>query len=343
MKTVAAKAGVSVMTVSRALRNEQRVAPDTRSRILQVAEEVGYRPNPLVGALMAGIRRTRTRGASTQTIAFLTSHPSASGWREHKAPAAFYAGGQHRAEQLGFRLEPIWAREPGVAGSRLSRILRTRGISGVIIAPYPVPSSGTIELDWDCFAAIALGYSLREPRIHRVTNHHLDSMRIAIAELTRRGYRRLGLAMASGHNERIQHNWATGFMYYQSRLPASDQVPVFMPPEPRREAFDQWREEHQPDVILGTVGLPWIRAADVAIPRDLGFVSLDYYPSLGDVAGIVQNNHAVGAAAVDLVVEQLYHNERGVPEIPKIVMMEGRWRDGATVRPAETATSARRA
>jgi hypothetical protein len=38
----------------------------------------------------------------------------------------------------------------------------------------------------------------------------------------------------------------------------------------------------------------------------------------------------VGAAAVDLVVEQLHGNSYGLPEIPKTVLIEGRWITGTT-------------
>ena len=51
---------------------------------------------------------------------------------------------------------------------------------------------------------------------------------------------------------------------------------------------------------------------------------------LAGCAGIDQNNEQVGAAAVDLVVEQLHGNSYGLPEIPKTVLIEGRWITGTT-------------
>lgn len=53
LKQIALEAGVSVMTVSRALRNQPSSASATRQRIQQIAERLGYRPNPLVSALMS--------------------------------------------------------------------------------------------------------------------------------------------------------------------------------------------------------------------------------------------------------------------------------------------------
>ena len=49
--TVAAAAGVSPMTVSKVLRGTGRISAATRQRVMQVADELGYVPNGLAGAL----------------------------------------------------------------------------------------------------------------------------------------------------------------------------------------------------------------------------------------------------------------------------------------------------
>ena len=47
MKDVAKAAGVSVATVSRVLNDDDRVAGETRARVQQVIEQLGYTPNTL--------------------------------------------------------------------------------------------------------------------------------------------------------------------------------------------------------------------------------------------------------------------------------------------------------
>lgn len=49
---VARAAGVSVSTVSKALNDNGRMAPETRARIKQVAENIGFRPNALARSLL---------------------------------------------------------------------------------------------------------------------------------------------------------------------------------------------------------------------------------------------------------------------------------------------------
>ncbi|WP_433476154.1 LacI family DNA-binding transcriptional regulator [Spirillospora sp. CA-142024] len=60
---VAAKAGVSAATVSKALNGRDQVRAETRARVLRVAEELGFRPNALARGLLTG--RTRTVGLLT--------------------------------------------------------------------------------------------------------------------------------------------------------------------------------------------------------------------------------------------------------------------------------------
>jgi LacI family transcriptional regulator len=54
LKRIAEQAGVSMMTVSRAIRGENNVAGETAEKILRIAEAMRYRPNKLVQGLRTG-------------------------------------------------------------------------------------------------------------------------------------------------------------------------------------------------------------------------------------------------------------------------------------------------
>ena len=54
MKDIAGDLGISVMTVSRALRNDPDINPGTRARVLQRATELNYLPNLAARALVTG-------------------------------------------------------------------------------------------------------------------------------------------------------------------------------------------------------------------------------------------------------------------------------------------------
>jgi LacI family transcriptional regulator len=57
LKDIAARAGVSVMTVSKALREAKDISANTRARIQQVAREMGYMPDVAARALRSGSTR----------------------------------------------------------------------------------------------------------------------------------------------------------------------------------------------------------------------------------------------------------------------------------------------
>ena len=59
LREIARSLGLSHTTVSEALRKSPRVRPETRMRVLRAAREAGYQPNPLAGALMSEMRRSR--------------------------------------------------------------------------------------------------------------------------------------------------------------------------------------------------------------------------------------------------------------------------------------------
>jgi DNA-binding LacI/PurR family transcriptional regulator len=67
IKDVAREAGVSVTTVSHALNGKGRLNPDTRRKVQEVAQRLGYRPNPAARSLVSG---------RTGLIAVVTSLPT---------------------------------------------------------------------------------------------------------------------------------------------------------------------------------------------------------------------------------------------------------------------------
>ena len=67
IRDVAAAAGVHISTVSRAFSAPHLVSRETRDRVLEVAERLGYRPNPAARALITG--RTHNLGLLVADLA----------------------------------------------------------------------------------------------------------------------------------------------------------------------------------------------------------------------------------------------------------------------------------
>ena len=335
---IAKRAGVSVMTVSRALRKQSNISPETQKKIQDIADALGYRPNPLVSALMT-YRRAAKPVESHVSIGFITNFPTRDGWKISQLYEDFYAGVAESADRHGYGVEIFWKREPGLTPERLTQILLTRSIHGLVIAPLPV-AHGELELGWENFCAVTLGYSLTKPLLHRAVNHQFRSMRLAMRELRALGYERLGLALPASLNERVDRQWVASFLVEQLDLEHS--VPLFVPDDAQWnfESFRKWFKAQKPDAVISheEVVLDWLRKMAVRVPEDVGFVHLNCADQSGAFAGIYQNGPAIGAVAVDFLIGMVHRNERGLPALPHSLLVEGTWVPGKTVRAKTVAT-----
>jgi LacI family transcriptional regulator len=329
---IARRAGVSVMTVSRALRKQSNISPETQKKIQAIADELGYRPNPLVSALMT-YRRAAKPVESHLSLGFITNFPTRDGWKVSKLYESFYQGVAESADRHGYGVEVFWLREPGMTSDRLTQILLTRSIHGLVIAPLPV-AHGELELGWENFCAVTLGYSLTKPLLHRAVNHQFRSMRSAMRELRALGYQRLGLALPASLNERVDRQWVASFLVEQRDLDHS--VPLFVPDDAQWnfESFRKWFAAQEPDAVIGheEIVLEWLKKMGVRVPDDVGFVHLNCADQSGAFAGIYQNGPAIGAVAVDFLIGMIHRNERGLPALPHSLLVEGTWVSGKTVR-----------
>ena len=65
----------------------------------------------------------------------------------------------------------------------------------------------------------------------------------------------------------------------------------------------------------------------------VGIAILSLDDRLAGIAGVDPCHDRVAANAVDLVIGQIYQNETGVPNEPKELLTDGRWVEGASLRP----------
>ena len=332
LSEIAKRAGVSVMTVSRALRKQSNISPQTQKKIQDIADQLGYRPNPLVSALMT-YRRSAKPVQSHVSLGFITNFPTRDGWKISRLYQDFYDGVAESADRHGYGVETFWMREPGMTAERLTQILLTRSIHGLVIAPLPA-AHGELDLSWENFSAVTFGYSLTQPLLHRAGNHQFRSMRSAMRELRKLGYQRLGLALPASLNERVDRQWVASFLVEQ--LGFDQSVPLFVIEDAQWnfENFRKWFDKYKPDAVIGheQVVLDWLRKLGAHVPDDVGFVHLNCADQAGPSSGIYQNGAAIGALAVDFLVGMVQRNERGVPALPHSLLVEGTWVEGKTVR-----------
>jgi len=328
IKVIAKEAGCSAMTVSLALRNHPRISAETRNRILSIAKRLDYRPNPMVSTLMTHIRSSRPVNYQSN-LAFL-AFPKA--WTLRWVSHDLYEGISQRAQDLGFFLDKFWLGEPDSRPGSLEKVLWARNIQGVIIAP--LPELGTLDelSGWAQWSAVSIGNSLDRPRLHRATHHQHHGMSLILEKLRAKGYRRIGLGMNALVDDKVDRLWTSCMAGFQLRLPARERVPILLD-DLGTAAVKKWVERYRPDVAVGHDGLlDQLLKIGLRVPEDIAFahVSLPTQFSSLALSGLNQNWKLAGAAAVDSVVAQIHRNERGVPESPKTMMVEGSWIEGET-------------
>lgn len=343
VREVAEKAGVSHTTVSLALRHDPRISAATRQKVELAAKRVGYRPHSVVSNLMAQLRTLKVK-SDPETIGFITAWSTRDGWKESHNHRRFFAGVTARCLELGYKVEVFWLREPRMTSRRMSQILRTRAVRGLILLSLP-KSHGHLSLKWEQFAVVAKGLTILRPRLHRVISSHFEDMRLVTHHLRKLGYHRPGLVLNAEHDARVDRAWLAAYLLWQHDLPAEDQVPgLILKSNTDAPKLARWYEKHRPEVILYT-GLPvasWIADLGLRVPEDVGLVHLDWSKELEPLAGIDADSESLGIAAVDLLVGQLHAHEYGVPKREKIVSVSGRWVSGSSLADKSSDDSGRK-
>lgn len=325
------------MTVSRVLRNVPRVATTTRHRVLQAAKKLGYAPDPHMARLMARVRSFRLRRADA-VIALVRDATPGDELLDHAYQYVALHDIRSRAERHGYRAEEFLLDRKSMSGARLTQILGARGIEGLIISPQSSHSIG-MELDYSRFAAVTLGYGLQRPALHRASTNMTRGILQATTELAARGYRRIGLAVTQWIDDRSDHTYTGALLTYQQQIALRDRVPLLLFPENNLahefEIFRTWFRRHRPEVIISfdSYVSDWLtQKLNLSIPGQVGLVVHDWVEGHRNFAGIHHRRAHVAAAAVDLLATQLMQNERGVPDIPRQILIPPTWVEGPSVR-----------
>jgi len=162
LREIAEEAGVSRMAVSLSLRGKSGVSEKTRAKVRKAAEKLGYQPDPEVGKLMARIR-AGTHAEIESTLALLTSGPSPDTWKKYVTERKYVEGCRNQAKKYGYLVEEFWLNDPELSNERLSKIIWSRGIEGVIIAPIQGRlgdvDSRSLDFDFDLFSAVEISGS----------------------------------------------------------------------------------------------------------------------------------------------------------------------------------------
>lgn len=336
--TVAKAAGVSISTVSRSLCRHSLVAVKTQERVRKVAQELGYTPNPYVSTLMSHLRTLKPVPYQAG-LALIDTLPSREAWKTFAVQRRFFEGARNRAQMLGYQLERFWAYEDGMSRERLTDMLVSRGIRGVIIPPVRDYSStgNQLPIDPKQFCCATLGCKIVDPAYHFATNDQYSTGQLAHTRLRECGYKRVGLAIPRYVECIVEQRFSSGFRnaLESKEIPSHRNSILRYDKTGGQRQFEAWIHAFKPDAVCTVFPevRDWLENLGLIAPRDIGIATLDWQEELRGWSGVNQQSERVGASVIDLVVQLLHRNETGEPEYPGGSLVEGTWVDGETTRP----------
>jgi LacI family transcriptional regulator len=344
LKSIAEKVGVSVSTVSLALRKDPRIKADTRKRIEAAARELDYNPNPLLASL-ASRQFRQNKATEGLSIAYFTHLPNDKG-RPVSFPyvTAYLKGIEPRARELGYRVEHFELSDQKNLAS-LWRILYQRGYAGVILGPVR-DLDHELDFPWERFCVVACGGV--EPTLARQFNW----VKTDFFGVTRRayqrgwdaGYRRIGVVLATQTGNLEESSLRLGAVLTRARELHPRQKPlIFEYAESERrqdlpglmDRFLTWVQENRPDLIIGYSLEFYYRLLNesVRVPEDIAYISLHVNPYdkwYEALSGYQINQMRLGRAAVEQIDAQVHYGIRGPVPDPRYILLLPEWVGGQT-------------
>ena len=318
IRDVAARAGVSPMTVSRVINRETTVKEETRALVEQAITDLNYAPNPAARSLA---------GSAPFRIGLLYDNPSTGYLSE------FLVGALDESSRTGAQVVIEKCAEPELAGATLTRLLKT-GVDGLILPP-PLCESPQVLAEVKAAGAAAVGVATGTASSDMATIR-IDN-EAAAYELTQHllalGHKRFGFI--KGHpNQTVSQQRLDGFMTalkaagipmedvrveqgyftYRSGLEAAERILAM---DDRPTAIFAGND----DMAAATAGVAHRLGLDV--PGDLSIVGFDDTSIAANIWPALTTVHqpiaAMARAAVDLVLEEIRRKRVGAGE-PKQLM-----------------------
>ena len=331
MRDIAREAGVSVSSVSLAFRNSPKVSKNKRAEITDIARRLGYVRDGRISELMEHLRANRSDRKFSK-LAVLVPEITKARQASFPVMGKLIDGLEAQARQSGYGLDVIYLPELGASPERLRRILISRGIRGIIAMPW-VSGVGTLDLDVEAFSISTAGYSIIDPMVNRACANYLQMMDELIEQTCRLGYKRIGFAMTYPRGGTGHKLFASSFLYYSTLIDSSQRIPILPKSEINAINLDKWMMEYNPDVVIGD-GMVYELLVDLGykVPADLGFATLDTAKGPPDASGVDHCHEVVGREAFKLVLSDINLNSKGVPESPKVVLVDSHYHSGFTLR-----------
>jgi DNA-binding LacI/PurR family transcriptional regulator len=302
IRDVAAAAGVSLTTVSHVLSNQGRIGEKTRQRVLDVANELGYRANVHAQQLVTN----RSRTIAIQVAPFDSTSKSSMLIPNSEYFLEVLNGASDEADRNGYALVLT---PPGVGPTTISAF----AVDGAIIVD-PHGDEGLLDPRWTAdHPVVTAGRTTAErPRAYVVDNDHRGAAINAFEHLWEQGYRRPA-AMITDRARSYTRDVIDGYQEWTKKRGVPYQAVETGSDKSAKAALRQLLDgPHPPDAIYAgseDIALDVLHEAarlGVRIPEDLGLCSCvdssTFNLTTPEVSGLFCNPRTIGGQAVSLLI-----------------------------------------
>ena len=324
IKEVAAAAGVSTQTVSRVINDRPDVSPETRKRVQDVIDRLGYQPSALARSLIR--QRSYTLGVVTAGL-------------KYTGPSRTLSGITSAAEEAGYSL--LLKELPHFDANNITPIFQrliSRHVDGIIWAVPEVGDNRTWVNKLSLELEIPIVYLAMEPKekICVVSINNYLGGQLSVLHLLEQGYQHIGhisgplewwearerkagwsdVLKKANHEVKDEH-WVEGNWSSSSGAQVIETL------------FKQYPEMDAVFVANDQMALSVMQYAckrGVCIPEDLGVVGFDgipesayYWPPLTTIQQDQYNVGEVAVAEIINIIESGWQEQE--PARPKSILL----------------------
>ncbi len=302
MKDIAAKCGVSVATVSKALNNHSDIGEDTKKTICEVAQSMGYFPNSSARAL---------KTKRTFNIGVLFTDESQSGLT-HDYFASVLDSFKRYAEFSGYDITFINAQSQNMTYLEHSRY---RGVDGVVIACVDFNDQEVINLINSDLPVVTIDHVF-DNRI-AVVSDNIGGMKELVEHIYEHGHRKI--AYIHGDDTAVTKNRVASFYHTLNKLGVDVPDEYVLPSAYRNPQLagkytrmlmtgkDKPTCILYPDDYSAIGGLTVLRELGLSVPKDISVVGYDglYVSQIIDprLTTYEQNTEDIGKIAAKSLIK----------------------------------------
>jgi len=314
--------GVSRTTVSRALRDDPKVAEATRKRVREAAQAEDYRPDAVLSSLAANRWRALPEGVRS-TLALLNLS-------KRCLAAELVRQAREVAADFGYALDVVNQKDYPNQDA-VFRVLRARGIRAVLLWSPDDPDFD-LQADVSAFSLLAAPVGMKQLPLHTVSAHHYRAGRLVTRKLAELGFRRPGLVIGLSPRNQNLDMVAGAFRAEWERRLFEGRMPPVLEPRWNQDRFLRWLERHRPDVLVSAAGiewvLEWLGEAGLRVPEDVPVATVfGNEDQRWNLPGAYLPRATLLRTALHQLNALAQANERGLPTWPVSHLIEPCWRE----------------